>query len=242
MLLTVDLERLDVRPKDWVLDAGCGEGRHCFGCLERGAHVVGLDLDFGSLRDASKRLRGRAGELSQTGEMTQGNAFQLPFRDATFDRIICSEVMEHVHDYVGAARELARVTKPGGRVAVTIPTTTSENLYLRLGDEYFESPGGHIRVFRPRELSRGLAAAGLSTTGVGFAHGFHTLYWVLRSVMHLPNADESALVQAYRTFLIRATGSKLLDRVEKALNYVCPKSLILYAEKPAREVRTSRAA
>jgi hypothetical protein len=60
--------------------------------------------------------------------------------------------------------------------------------------------------------------------------------------MHLPNADESALVQAYRTFLIRATGSKLLDRVEKALNYVCPKSLILYAEKPAREVRTSRAA
>ena len=41
------------------------------------------------------------------------------------------------------------------------------------------------------------------------------------------------MVQAYRSFLIRATGSKLLDRVEKALNYVCPKSLILYADKPA---------
>jgi SAM-dependent methyltransferase len=242
MLLTVDLERLEVGPKDWVLDAGCGEGRHCFGCLERGANVVGLDLDFPSLRDASKRLRGRGRELSQMAEMTQGNTFRLPFRDATFDRVICSEVMEHVHDYVGAARELARVTKPGGRVAVTIPTTTSENLYLRLGDEYFESPGGHIRVFRPRELSRGLAAAGLSTTGVGFAHGFHTPYWMLRSVMHLPNADDSAMVQAYRTFLIRATGSKLLDRVEKALNYVCPKSLILYAEKPGREARASRAA
>ena len=242
MLLTVDLERLDVGPGDWVLDAGCGEGRHCFGCLERGAHVVGLDLDWGSLRDPSKRLRGRARELFQTGEMTQGNTFELPFRDATFDRVICSEVMEHVHDYVGAARELARVTKPGGRVAITIPTTTSENLYLRLGDEYFESPGGHIRVFRPRELSRGLAVAGLSTTGVGFAHGFHTPYWVLRSVMHLPDADESTMVRAYRAFLIRATGSKLLDRVEQALNYVCPKSLILYAEKPAHPVRASRAA
>ena len=46
MLLTVDLERLRVGPDDLVLDAGCGEGRHCFGCLERGAHVVGLDLDF----------------------------------------------------------------------------------------------------------------------------------------------------------------------------------------------------
>ena len=57
MLLTVDLERLRVGPGDLVLDAGCGEGRHCFGCLERGASVVGLDLDFDSLRDASKALR-----------------------------------------------------------------------------------------------------------------------------------------------------------------------------------------
>ncbi len=239
MLLTVDLAQLDVRAGHWVLDAGCGEGRHCFGCLERGAHVVGLDLDFGSLRDASKRLRGRARELGRTGEMVQGDAFHLPFADATFDRVICSEVMEHVHDYRGAARELARVTRPGGRVAVTIPTATSENLYLRLGDEYFESPGGHIRIFRPRDLALGLADAGLSTTGVGFAHGFHTPYWVLRSVMNLPDADESAMVRAYRTFLIRATASKLLDRVEKALNYVCPKSLILYAEKPAERVRAS---
>jgi SAM-dependent methyltransferase len=232
VLLTVDLARLNIRPGDWVLDAGCGEGRHCFGALERGANVVGLDLDFPSLRDASKRLRSTARDKNQVGEMNQGDAFHLPYRDGTFDRIICSEVMEHVHDYRGAARELARVTKPGGRVAVTIPTATSENLYLRLGDEYFESPGGHIRIFRPRQLAEGLAAAGLATTGVGFAHGFHTPYWVLRSVMHLPNADESALVRGYRGFLIRATGSHLLARVEKALNYVCPKSLILYADKP----------
>ncbi len=234
MLLTVDLERLDVGDGQWVLDAGCGEGRHCFGCLERGAHVVGLDLDFGSLRDASKRLRGRARELRRAGEMAQGDTFHLPFRDRTFDRIICSEVMEHVHDYRGAARELARVTKPGGRVAVTIPTTTSENLYLRLGDDYFESPGGHIRIFRPRELAEGLAAAGLATVAVGFAHGFHTPYWVLRSVMHLPDADASRMVRAYRNFLIQATGSPLLDKVEKVLNFVCPKSLILYADKPER--------
>jgi SAM-dependent methyltransferase len=233
VLLTVDLERLEVARGHWVLDAGCGEGRHCFGCLERGANVIGVDLDFASLRDASKRLRDRAGQLDRVGEMNQGDAFHLPYRDASFDRVICSEVMEHVHDYRAAARELARVTKPGGRVAVTIPTATSENLYLRLGDDYFESPGGHIRIFRPKELALGLAAAGLATTGVGFAHGFHTPYWVLRSVMSLPTADESRLVQAYRTFLIRATGSRLLAQMEGILNYVCPKSLILYAQKPA---------
>jgi SAM-dependent methyltransferase len=233
VLLTVDLARLDVRAGDLVLDAGCGEGRHCFGCLERGARVVGLDLDFDSLRLPVRRLRERAGELGSLGGMVQGNTFALPFADETFDRVICSEVMEHVHDYVAAARELARVTRPGGRLAITIPTATSEAIYLRLGDDYFESPGGHIRIFRPRQLARGLARAGLATVGVGFAHGFHTPYWVLRSVMGLPRADESRLVRLYRKFLIHITGSPLMDAVEKrVLDYVCPKSLILYAEKP----------
>ena len=232
MLLTVDLAKLDVGPGDLVLDAGCGEGRHCFGCLERGARVVGLDLDFPSMRDASKRLRRRAHDLDALGAMVQGNTFHLPYATETFDRVICSEVMEHVHDYVAAARELARVTRPGGRLAITIPTATSEHLYLRLGDEYFESPGGHIRIFRPRQLAKGLAQAGLSTVGVGFAHGFHTPYWVLRSAMHLPDADRSRMVNAYRHFLIAATGSPWMTRLETVLNYICPKSVILYVQKP----------
>jgi SAM-dependent methyltransferase len=237
VLLTVDLERLDVRPGQRLLDAGCGEGRHCFGALERGADVVGLDLDRDSLRLAGRALgrraaqRGRQG-AEQLGAMLQGDTFHLPFRDASFDRVICAEVMEHVHDYRGAARELARVTKPGGRIAVTIPTATSEHLYLRLGDDYFESPGGHIRIFRPRQLARALAAAGLATRGVGFAHALHTPYCALRSLVGLPRADEFRLVRAYRLFLIRAVASRLLDRVERVLNYVCPKSLILYADKP----------
>jgi len=237
VLLTVDLERLDVRPGQRLLDAGCGEGRHCFGALERGADVVGLDLDRDSLRLAGRALRRRAAERGrqgreQLGAMLQGDTFRLPFRDASFDRVICAEVMEHVHDYRGAARELARVTRPGGRMAVTIPTATSEHLYLRLGDDYFESPGGHIRIFRPRQLARALAAAGLATRGVGFAHALHTPYWMLRSAVGLPRADEFRLVRAYRLFLIRAVASRLLDRVERVLNYVCPKSLILYADKP----------
>ena len=231
MLLTVDLERLDVRAGHRLLDAGCGEGRHCFGALERGANVWGLDLDYRSLQHDLPRLRRRSRELGQSGEMVQGDTFHLPFADETFDRVICSEVMEHVHDYRAVAAELARVTAPGGRLAITIPTQTSEHLYLRVGDDYFESLGGHIRIFRPRDLALGLAAAGLATEGVGFAHALHTPYWVLRSIAGLPRADESALVRAYHGFLIRATGSKLLTAVERALNFCFPKSLILYAEK-----------
>jgi SAM-dependent methyltransferase len=234
VLLTVDLERLRLKPGERLLDAGCGEGRHCFGALERGADVVGLDLDFPSLRAAAGGLRERGAELGQLGAMLKGDTFSLPFRDDSFDKVICSEVMEHVHDYRAAARELARVTRPGGMVAITIPTATSEHLYLRTGDDYFESPGGHIRIFRPRQLSEGLASAGLATIGVGFAHALHTPYWVLRSIAKLPVADQSRLVQAYRLFLIRATGSPFLSWLEGILNFCFPKSLILYAEKRKR--------
>ena len=231
MLLTVDLERLRVRSGERLLDAGCGEGRHCFGALERGARVVGLDLDRESLGRAVGGLRRRAREVGSMGEMIHGNTFHLPFPDEAFDKVICSEVMEHVHDYTGAARELARVTRPEGMIAITIPTATSEHLYLRAGDDYFESPGGHIRIFRPRQLSEGLARAGFATVGVGFAHALHTPYWVLRSLVGLPRADESALVNAYRWFLIHATGSRFANLLERVLNYCFPKSLILYAEK-----------
>ena len=79
----------------------------------------------------------------------------------------------------------------------------------------------------------GLAAAGLATEGIGFAHALHTPYWVLRSIAGLPRADESTLVRAYHGFLIRATGSPLLTAVERILNFCFPKSLILYAEKRA---------
>jgi len=234
MLLTVDLERLRVRPGERLLDAGCGEGRHCFGAIERGAKVVGLDLDRDSLRLPARALRARAAELSGSGEMIQGDTFHLPFGDETFDKVICAEVMEHVHDYRAAARELARVTKPDGMLAVTIPTATSEHLYLRVGDDYFESPGGHIRIFRPRQLAAGLAEAGLATVGVGFAHALHTPYWVLRSLSGLPRADERAAVRAYHTFLIRAAGSRAMARLEGVLNFCFPKSLILYAVKRAK--------
>ena len=54
---------------------------------------------------------------------------------------------------------------------------------------------------------------------------------MLRSLVGLPRADQSRLVQAYRLFLIRAAGSPAMGWLEGLLNYCFPKSLILYAEK-----------
>jgi len=230
-VLTVDLDRLGLREGDWLLDAGCGGGRHCFGALDRGARTVGLDLDCDALRIARDGIDERRGKGARGGVL-QGDVFRLPFPDCAFDKVICSEVMEHVHDYRSAIRELVRVLKPGGRIGITIPTATTEHFYLRLTRQYFESPGGHIRIFQPRELAQAMGRAGLRVEGVGFAHSLHTGYWLLRAVLGLHD-ENPAPTRAYRVFLMKATFSKFWRRVERILDWVWPKSLILYGTRVA---------
>lgn len=232
-MLTVDPERLGVRPGDWLLDAGCGGGRHCFGVFERGANVVGLDLDREGLLIARAGIRLRQdGGFPGHGSVLQGDVFRLPFPDGCFDRVICSEVMEHVHDYAGALRELTRVLRPGGTMGVTIPTAITERFYLHLTAEYFESPGGHIRIFKPRELACAMADAGLRVEGAGFAHSLHSPYWILRSILGLHD-EAPRPTRAYRKFLMRASLSPVWTRIEHMLDRVWPKSLVLYGTRVA---------
>ncbi len=233
-MLTVDLDRLGLARGDWLLDAGCGGGRHCFGALDRGVNVVGLDLDVPSLRIARAGIHERRGRATDKlhGGVLQGDVFHLPFPDGAFDRVICSEVMEHVHDYGAAARELARVLRPGGTLGVTIPTAITEWLYLAATRHYFESPGGHIRVFSPRELARALARAGMQVDGVGFAHAFHSPYWLVRAVIGLDD-ERAAPTRAFRAFLVRAAFSRRWSRVERMFDWVWPKSLVLYGTRVA---------
>jgi SAM-dependent methyltransferase len=233
-VLTVDLARLGLARGDWLLDAGCGGGRHCFGALDRGANVVGLDLDVPSLRIARAGIHERRGRASDKlhGGVLQGDVFHLPFPDGAFDRVICSEVMEHVHDYGAAARELARVLRPGGTLGVTIPTAITEWLYLAATRRYFESPGGHIRVFRPRDLAFALARAGVRVDRVGFAHAFHSPYWLVRAVIGLDD-ERAAPTRAFRAFLVRAAFSRRWSRIERLFDWVWPKSLVLYGTRVA---------
>jgi len=233
-VLTVDLDRLGIRSGDWLLDAGCGGGRHAFGALDRGAHVVGVDLDVEGLKltRAGIQDRRRVSAQKLRAGVLQGDVFDLPFPNGAFDRVICSEVMEHVHDYRAAIRELTRVLRPQGTVGITIPTAITEHLYLHLTRDYFESPGGHIRIFRPRELARAMSEAGLRVTGVSFAHSLHSLYWAVRALVGLHN-ERPAPTRTFRKLLINAADSSLWSRVERILDRVWPKSLVLYGTRVA---------
>ncbi len=93
---------------------------------------------------------------------TRGDATGLPFPDDTFDRIIATEVLEHIADDMGAIGELVRVLRPGGTIAATVPAWLPEQICWALSDEYHAPfvAGGHVRIYTEAELRTKLGTAG----------------------------------------------------------------------------------
>jgi ubiquinone/menaquinone biosynthesis C-methylase UbiE len=104
----------------------------------------------------------------------------MPFKDGTFDKIICSEVLEHVVDDEEGVRELVRVLKDGGVLAVSVPAFLPESIYWKLSEDYHTNPGGHIRIYRQKEVVSLLRRHDLAVYAIRHKHAFHTVYWLLR--------------------------------------------------------------
>jgi ubiquinone/menaquinone biosynthesis C-methylase UbiE len=232
-VLTVDFKKLRPESGDLILDAGCGEGRHTFALNKAGCKVFGLDFDYLSLGKAQYVLREMKnhGETDRPSLFVQGDNLQLPFRDATFDKIICAEVMEHISDDRAVVAEFLRVLKPGGLMAVTVPTPFTEHVYGKLSMRYFRTPGGHIRIYRPKQLFELLTSAGLSIYALSFAHAFHSLYWVLRCLSGLDRED-ARIPKLYHKFLHQVVLDSRLMKWEKSCNHLFPKSMVVYTQKP----------
>ena len=237
-MLTADYDRLGLRRGDAILDLGCGFGRHAFEAARRGANVVALDAGRDEVEGVAATFAAMldAGELEAGALHTaavQGDALHLPFPDGVFDRVICSEVLEHIPDDVGAMRELARVLRPGGTMAITVPRYGPEVVNWALSDAYHNVPGGHIRIYRKSVLEGRLHSVGLSTTGRHYAHGLHSPYWWLKCLVGTTNNDHK-LVQLYHRLLVwdimKAPWPTRF--AERLLGPMIGKSIVVYLVKP----------
>ena len=233
-MLTVDYDKLGVRAGDRLLDLGCGGGRHAYEAMRRGADVTALDADDAELKEVAVLMAAvRAEGAPGAGAPVNGDALHLPFADATFDRVIAAEVLEHIPADTGAMAELARVLRPGGTMAVTVPRWFPELVNWALSDEYHSNEGGHVRIYRRSTLIDRLQATGLAYRGQGFAHGLHSPYWWLKCLVGV-RRDDHPLVRAYHRLLVwDITDRPLVTRAaETVLNPVLGKSFVVYLEKP----------
>ena len=114
------LDALGLRAGMSALDVGCGTGddvRAMAGIVGAGGRAVGVDVSEALLAEA--RTRGAAEGVAV--ELHAGDAHALSFADGSFDVVRTERVLQHVEDPAQVLREMARVARPGGRIAAAEP-------------------------------------------------------------------------------------------------------------------------
>ena len=236
-LETIRFEALDLELGMKLLDLGCGEGRHTLSAaLVTAITSIGLDLARHDLTTARTRCSD-FNILSQDHRrpaFVEGDGARLPFADATFDRVICSEVLEHIPDYETFLREIRRVIKPGGIFAASVPSFFPEWVCWRLSDAYHEVEGGHVRIFRSRALEQQITAYGFERFNRHRAHALHSPYWWLRCLFWRGEGEQHWLVRAYHRLLVwdLMQGPAVTRWLDRLLNPILGKSIVIYFKVP----------
>jgi SAM-dependent methyltransferase len=219
---------------DDLLEVGPGPGLTTDVLRRRAARLTALELD----RDLAAQLAARLAGSNVT--VVEGDVTRMPFPDGRFSAAACLTMLHHIPSPAlqdAALAELARVLRPGGTMAITVPAWLSERICWALTDEYHAPfvEGGHVRIYSEPELREKLRATGLRPGAAHHAHALHAPYWWLKCAVG-PTNDENPLVKAYHQVLLwdigqaqpMGTVTRWLDRLA---NPFIGKSIVVYAAK-----------
>ena len=231
-LQTINFDLMNLQAGARLLDLGCGEGRHAISAYHlHSIDAVGIDLsvkDVGITKArAAQFLEPDNPSKSLVTAVADGSA--LPFAAGQFDRVICAEVLEHIHDYRAIIREINRVTRMGGLVGISVPRFFPEWVCWQLSRAYHEVEGGHIRIFNARHLRRDLEESGFVHIKQHHAHALHVPYWWLKCAFWR-EGRQAAIVDGYHRFLTwELMHSPWITRLlDKLLNPIMGKSVVMY--------------
>ena len=233
-MLTFDFNRININPEGTMLDLGCGEGRHIFGVMEKFPDLkcIGLDPHIESLDKAFEGLKFLESISNTKTNFLSGSAYSLPFSDDSFDLVVCSEVLEHLHDYKDAIKEINRVLKPGGQFLASVPAEFPEKICWLLSEAYQNQPGGHLRIFKKNELIKEIAEHNFSFESSQRFHSIHSAYWWLRCLFW-KSQESNIIIKGYKKILERHILKKpfFLDSIDKFFNPILGKSIAFYFVK-----------
>jgi ubiquinone/menaquinone biosynthesis C-methylase UbiE len=234
-VITIEPDLLGIKDGDTTLDAGCGNGRHSWEVYNRNdSHIVAFDIDAVCVKKNKYMLDSLKEQKETKGDyhLLIANVTNLPFKDGCFEKIICSEVLEHIPEDKLAVKELLRVLSKDGVIGISVPHYLAESICWKLSKDYYGFPGGHIRKYKTRELLDLVDSAGLSVYSIRHKHALHSFYWMLRCVLGIKK-ENARIPAAYNRFLewdLR-TDHRIFRWVEGLLNHLCPKSVAIYARR-----------
>src|SRR5438309_6440882 len=218
------LDAAEVTGSMSVLDVGCGPGYVAAAAAERGATSRGLDF--------SKEMVAIAQKKFPHSEFQEGDAQNLPFTDATFDRVLANFALLHVSAPERACAEAFRVLKPGGKFGFTVWAAPEENPYAKIIDDAIQAhadlevdlPAGppHYLFSGREEFRRALERVGFN--GASMIFKLHTVQWNVPAPRYPFDAERDAGVRT-AGLLARQTSEKL-----RAIQRSIEESVRRYAE------------
>jgi ubiquinone/menaquinone biosynthesis C-methylase UbiE len=217
-------EWVDPHDEDVILDCACGRGfylnmfRYVSNCK-----LVGLELDWSVIQKAQRNV----GKLPRV-MLNNANIYQLPYPDNTFDAVVLSEILEHIDRDVDGLREVYRVLKPGGVVAITVPNANYPFLWDPINktlETVFRTHIGkgplagiwanHVRLYTAEGLRQSVLAAGFQVdeerafTHYSFPFIHNLVYGLGKPLLEGGMLPESMANAADRTTFDKNNGSLL---------------------------------
>jgi 2-polyprenyl-3-methyl-5-hydroxy-6-metoxy-1,4-benzoquinol methylase len=219
---------ITINAGDRVVDLGCGDGGASLFCLRQNAEVTAVDFN----KDKLNELQEKAKKIDKEIKTIVADAHELPLEDTVANRIICTEVLEHLTNPQAALNELYRIGEPDCLYFLSVPHIDSENAQKKLvPSHYFERPN-HIHIFSEEEFTLMVESSGLEVISHS-KNGFYSsvmmmIFWSVNQQFSPPwHPALEKWAEAWKAVMDLDKGGEIKAQLDPLL----PKSQYIVARK-----------
>lgn len=227
--LPIIMNLLKARDNDVILDVGSGGGYFTRILAEKSNFVIGLDKSFINAKNAKQSMKNK-----RAVNFVVGDATRLPFKKNVLDKILATEIIEHIENDNLFIEECERTLKDKGSVVITTPCinpTFSLNKLTRLSGVNIETDFGHVRKgYSRKEMEMLLSSKNLKIIKVGyFSQFFSEIIMILTYMGRTAHSEGKSWTDGKsQSNLIRTKKFKIYKIIFPALYYFAQLDKLIY--------------